>query len=445
MKKWVRYIFIFLFMFCIVEFFGFSNTYGDSINNYMFSHAIVMGEIPYLDFNMVSTPLYAFIMSLGLFLWDNYLMFALEQSLLLTIAFYLLYEVYGKKSYIALLSVCLFAFFAFNATYNFLALFFLIFLIYLEEKFPYKDYFIGFILGCAILSKQTVGVMLVIPALIFYRRDIRKILRRIVGTFIPCFIFLIYLLFQKALYPFFDLCLFGLFDFSSKNGFHFSFYFLFSILLFCIQLWITLKRKKDIKNYYLLMGVSFVIPLFDLHHFSLYIFCFVLQLLPFITKYEDYFGRLALVLSIVVSIFIFSYLSYLLKPVFSTKIPKFQYTLNSSYDYQRALDNFKFFDQFERKLILSYGSTQYMVQYDISRNHPITYFDVLMYGNYGYRGSYKMIERVKEMKDVYILVDMASYHDFSLYNQFDKVVVDYVIKHYKKVDSWRDFNVYYKN
>ena len=68
-----------------------------------------------------------------------------------------------------------------------------------------------------------------------------------------------------------------------------------------------------------------------------------------------------------------------------------------------------------------------------------------MYGNYGYRGSYKMIERVKEMKDVYILVDMASYHDFSLYNQFDKVVADYVIKHYKKVDSWRDFNVYYKN
>lgn len=245
MKKWVRYIFIFLFMFCIVEFFGFSNTYGDSVNNYMFSHAIVMGEIPYLDFNMVSTPLYAFIMSLGLFLWDNYLMFALEQSLLLTIAFYLLYEVYGKKSYIALLSVCLFAFFAFNATYNFLALFFLIFLIYLEEKFPHKDYFIGFILGCAILSKQTVGVMLVIPTLIFYRRDIRKILRRIVGTFIPCFIFLIYLLFQKALYPFFDLCLFGLFDFSSKNGFHFSFYFLFSILLFCIQLWITLKRKKE--------------------------------------------------------------------------------------------------------------------------------------------------------------------------------------------------------
>ena len=160
---------------------------------------------------------------------------------------------------------------------------------------------------------------------------------------------------------------------------------------------------------------------------------------------RDYFGRLALVLSIIVSIFIFSYLSYLLKPVFSTKIPKFQYTLNSSYDYQRALDNFKFFDKFERKLILSYGSTQYMVQYDISRDHPITYFDVLMYGNYGYRGSYKMIERVKEMKDVYILVDMASYHDFSLYNQFDKVVVDYVIKHYKKVDSWRDFNVYYKN
>lgn len=441
MKRILRYIFIFLFMFCIVEFFSFANIYGDSINNYMFSHAIAMGEIPYLDFNMVSTPLYPFFMSLGLLFWDNYLVFAIEQSILLTIVFCLLYEIYGKKSYIALLIGCLFAFFAFNATYNFFALFWLVLLIYLEEKFSTKDYLIGFVIGCAILSKQTVGIMLFLPTVLFYYRDIRKFFKRVIGVFFPCIIFLIYLLLQHALYPFFDLCFFGLFDFSSKNGFNFSFYLVFSIVLFCIQFYILCKRKKDIKNYYLLMGISFVIPLFDFHHFSLYVFCFVLQLLPLITKHEDYFGRLSLTLAIVVSIFLFCYLSYLLKPVFSTRIPKFQYTLSSNYDYQKSLATFNFFDKYPKKLILSYGS----IQYDISRDNPITYFNILMYGNYGYRGSYEMIEKIKNMKDIYILVDMTSYHDLSSYNQFDKTIVNYVIQHYTKVDSWREFDVYYKN
>ena len=32
MKKWMRYLFLFLFIFCIYEFFGFSNTYGDPLN-----------------------------------------------------------------------------------------------------------------------------------------------------------------------------------------------------------------------------------------------------------------------------------------------------------------------------------------------------------------------------------------------------------------------------
>lgn len=67
MKKCIRYLFIFIFVFCIYEFFGFLNTYGDSMNNYVFSHAIVQGEIPYLDFNILTTPLYTFVMSTGLF------------------------------------------------------------------------------------------------------------------------------------------------------------------------------------------------------------------------------------------------------------------------------------------------------------------------------------------------------------------------------------------
>lgn len=164
----------FSFCFCIYEFFGFSNTYGDSLNNYVFSHAIVQGEIPYLDFNIISTPLYAFVMSLGLFFFDNYFMFVIEQSILVTIMFYFLFELYGKKTYLLLLCICLFCFLGINATYNFMALFMLVIILYLEKKYPDKDYLIGFVIGCAILSKHTFGLFLIFPSIIYYFRDLKK-------------------------------------------------------------------------------------------------------------------------------------------------------------------------------------------------------------------------------------------------------------------------------
>lgn len=441
MKKWIRYFIIFIFVFCIYEFFGFPNMYGDPINNYMFSHAIVLNEVPYLDFNMISTPLYAFLMAIGLLVFDNYLMFVIEQSLLVTIMFYFLFSLYGRKSYLVLLVICLFAFFGINATYNFLALFFLVILLYLEKKYPEKDYLIGFIIGCSILSKHTIGLLFFLPSLFYYFKDIRKLSKRIIGTIIPCAIFFIYLLINDAVYPFINLCFLGLFDFSSKNGNGFSIYVLLSIILFLIQLFITIKKRKDIRNCYLIMGIAFMIPLFDFQHFSIYVICFVIQLLPLLQYKQDYFGILGAVCSAIVSIFIFINYCILLKPVFSTEISHFQYSLVSRFDYTKSLEAYDFFDQYENKLLLTYAS----IPYDVSRNHPITYFNILMNGNFGYDGSQQMIEKIKDMNKIYIIIDMEQYQNHSIHNQFDKTIVKYVIKHYEKVDSWRDFDVYYKN
>lgn len=441
MKKWIRYIVIFIFVFCIYEFFGFSNTYGDPINNYVFSHAIVMGEVPYLDFNMISTPLYVFFMSLGLSLWDNYLMFIIEQSILVTIMFYFLFDLYGKKSYFVLLGICLFGFLGINATYNFFALLFLVILLYLEKRYPEKDYLIGFVIGCAILSKHTLGVFLILPSIIYYFKDLKKILRRAIGVAVPCIIFVIYLLCNHALYSFVNLCFLGLFDFSRENGQPYSFFFFLSIFLFFIQFLITIKYKRDIRNSYLIMGFSFMIPLFDLHHFAIYVICFIIQILEFIHIRREYCYGLVYFLSFFYSLLLFINYYILLSPMMSSDIPKFQYTLCSRDNYLKSVEFFQFFDQYENKLILSYGAFQYRA----SRGEDISYFDFLLYGNFGYDGSEKMIQKMQKMHGVYIIVNMSSYEDNSKYSQFDKTIVKYVIDHYEKVDTWKDFVVYYKN
>ena len=441
MKKWIRYLFIFIFVFCIYEFFGFSNTYGDPLNNYAFSYAIVQGEIPYLDFNILTTPLYTFVMSIGLFFFDNYLMFVIEQSILVTIMFYFLFEIYGKKSYFLLFCICLFRFLGINATYNFMALFMLVILLYLEKKCPDKDYLIGFVIGCAVLSKHTVGVFFILPSIIYYFRDLKKLFRRAIGFMIPCLIFLIYLLYNQALYPFIDLCFLGLLDFSNENSHPFSLYFFLSILFLIIQVVITIKNKKDIRNCYLIMGFSFMIPIFDLHHLAIYVICFVLQILDFIPIKRDYFYGLVGFLSVIYSILVFIGYCSLLNPVWATDIPRFQYTLCSSEGYHNSVEFFHFFDQYQNKIVFSSN----VMQYKVSRGDSITYFDLLNNGNHGYHGSDKIIKKIENMHGVYIIVNLALYYDNDKSHPWNKTVVKHVIDSYEKVDSWKIFEVYYKN
>ena len=68
---------IFIFLFSIY----FQQSLGDIIWNYSFSHAIRLGEIPYKDFNIISTPLYSFIMSIGLFIYDDILTISIESGI----------------------------------------------------------------------------------------------------------------------------------------------------------------------------------------------------------------------------------------------------------------------------------------------------------------------------------------------------------------------------
>ena len=72
----IKYIILFIIFFSFFLFF--SSGDADVIWNYGFSHAIRIGEIPYKDFNMIITPLYPVIMSIGLFIKDSWLIFLIE-------------------------------------------------------------------------------------------------------------------------------------------------------------------------------------------------------------------------------------------------------------------------------------------------------------------------------------------------------------------------------
>ena len=445
-KKYYPYILLFIGVFIGLEFLGFTHNYGDPNANYGFSYALINGEIPYKDFNIISTPLFMFYVAIGLKVFNSYIMILIMQSLLVTIVFSFIYKLFGKKSIILLLSTVIFQFVNIIPTYNFMCFAMMVILIYLENKHNDNDYLIGVFLALAILSKQTVGFFLIIPTFIFYFKDKKKILKRFIGFIIPMFIFLIYLIITDSLYSFMDLCCFGLFDFLSNNGVGGSKVDIIglstTIICFIVQLITLIKDKKNINNYYLISGVFFTIPLFDYAHIGMYINTVIITLIPYIKLNDKYLTRLTISISLVVETLIYIMWFSTINITFNKNIKHYELLINDKKYYKAELAMYKYFDRFKDPIIISYRS----IKYNISRDRKLTYFDVPLYGNFGYGGSKKMINKIKRMHNQIFIVSMADYENKFKYSQFSKELAGYVIKTCKKIDDNKKyrFEVYYK-
>lgn len=438
-KRNGRFILAFFIILAIYLFFGFSLNYGDPLANYGFSYAISKGEIPYRDFNLISTPLFAFYSSVGLHLFNNYLTFLLEQTIIVTITFYLLYKMFGKKSYLLLVTTIFFGYFAISPTYNYFCFFMMIILLYLEKYHSSKDYLIGFFIGTAICSKHTVGSFFLLPSIIFYYKDLKRLGKRFLGCIVPCLILLLYLLLNKALFNFIDLCILGLFDFSSNNGHVKTSYFYYSIICFIVSFIILLRHKKDINNYYLLFSIMFCVPLFDINHFGLYLNSIVIMLLPYVEIKYRFYKEFVLGLSFIIMILFFK-VGCSFKIEFTRGFPRFEYNLHSSSKYRELSNKNSYLKKFSNPLLLS----SYSMQYHIMSNEAISDYDVFLYGNYGYNGSLKLIERFNKIHNRYIVIDMKDYYNKSSHCQFNKKVASYIISHSEFVESKYNYNVYYK-
>lgn len=442
-KKILKYIIIYILVFLCYQFLFHYLKEADSINSFAFGHAIRNGEIIYKDFNTITTPLYAFFVALGLCFYDSFITFVLEQSLLVTITIYFLEKIIPKKLPLFLTIFLLFFRATFYMTYNYMTLFFIVILYYLEKMHPDKDYLIGFIIGLVILSKHTIGCLLVIPLVIICFRDKKKLLKRFVGLFIPCFIFLVYLVLSNSLWDFFNLCFLGLFDFRSNNGRLFGAYFYISILLFIFMFLFIIKHKKLKYNYYLPCTFFFAYPLFDLYHFSLYIFFFILMIFSY---YDDfcakYLFKLGLILDILLlCLYTFGISSY---KFVSRNYMKYYDTLVLPYfEGSNFRPVFKFLDKYcedNNCIILNFINPYY----NISNDYGIDYFTVSLKGNHGYNGVNRLIKDLRDDKRAYIVLDARLIANRDYNGQENYEVFDYVIKTYEKIDSWKCFDVYLK-
>ena len=75
------------------------------------------------------------------------------------------------------------------------------------SKYSWSHYLIGFLLGITILTKHTVGLCLLFPSL-YYFKEKKVLLKRVVGCLIPILVFVIYLITTNSFSSFINLCIF---------------------------------------------------------------------------------------------------------------------------------------------------------------------------------------------------------------------------------------------
>ena len=436
LKKVIQYIFIFL----VILIFNLicSPVNLDEIWNYGFSNNLYRGLLPYSDFNMVIPIFYPWLMSLPFYLFSsNMLVFHITNAVLVTASLVLLEKMYQDKMWIFFL----FFFFPVNAvfpSYNFFLFILLVSLCYVEKimvpKYSWSHYLVGFLLGITILTKHTVGFFLLFPSLYYFKHK-KFLLKRVIGCLVPVSIFIIYLVISGSFSSFINLCILGLFDFSYNSEFFTIYMFFFLIILFSTIYFIK-KNPKDIINYYVLCFYSIVVPIVDLFHF-LYAFLAFLLLVCFHIK-KKYLNYPVLSIICVLA------LAFITAKDNSFNLSYYPNDINHFYmrfiNYERLQFTKKmnrFLDENKDKRIVFLSSDSYY--FKIINDEDIGYIDLINQGNLGYQGSSYLLSQIKKMEDdTLFLVNPNE----TVHNQTDPIVLEYVLKHGKKIQNIDFYEVY---
>ena len=431
-KKYYKYVLLFLFFLFVMILFSING--NDAIWNYGMAHAIRIGEIPYKDFNIISTPLYAFIMCLGLFISDTFLTYLIEQALLCTLFIYLVEKLLDKKYLLIFICFCFPIYNLLFPNYNFMVLLLLVLLLYLEKR-DSKDSIIGIILGLLILSKHTIGCFVLLFSLIS-TFNIRRSLKRLVYSFIPLSIFFIYLLFTGSLYSFIDLSLLGLFDFGTHNSSVSIISIIISLGIFIYTLVNLIKNYKNKYLYYLLSSMIFVIPICDFIH-ACYLICFFLIVI-FINNNISISNK-----KIYFNFWLYSAVIFIMNIVFNIDFIS-HITLNNGLYRFRANILDKRVSNYVSLVLEKYNSYEksYMISmtsmfFDLESNHRVTYFDIPLYGNFGYNGIEKMKSKIDKLSGSYFFIKDDGN------GQFVNVLNDYIRDNYRFIEKYQDFDIYF--
>ena len=189
------------------------------------------------------------------------------------------------------------------------------------------------------------------------------------------------------------------------------------------------------------MSCSF--PLIDYYHVSLFLALFFLVIFTDL-KININLEKYAIIFILAIGIIWMFMESKWLNGMKIINYKNFELSVFSD----KYVDNVKRLDEYllkQNKKVVYFlrGSENYF--YKIKSDGLITYFDLPNYGNYGYNGTNKIINKLKELDDVLIVIDKECYLDDRSSQQYLKEAVSYVVDNCKMVEKIGNYEIYLTN
>lgn len=478
----------------------------DEVWNYNTANAFAMGLIPYKQVSMITTPLLPMINSIFLKIVFNGIityrvLMGIVFALIVLFIYLIIRELSSKKllSYICDFFIGTLLIKKFLLDYNYLFLLISLVIAFLEirdikknENFNFNhNLCVGLLTGLAFLTKQTIGLLLIIVVIfevfIYMKKTgfdlkITKFIKligiRIFGMMIPITMFLIYLGVNGAFNDFINYAIKGVREFSNNVPYYrllnstdykiaiisrlFIIVYGSLFITFILECVKNKKMKDELMNIYILAicsipVIAIIYPISDDFHLivaSVFVLIVVAYLLIFLLNEIDKFVKIdafykkLLLIGLLFIIILISFKNAIIERNFNIKenvlvpfkhyegiyVPK--YLSNRISD---VTDKVRLYSNSGRESIIIDAEASI---YDIVLNRYKKNYDMLLIGNIGENGVEKIINEIKNSHNVYYFVKNPQY---ALNWQLPEDIVDYIRNNLKYHETVSVFDVYYKD
>lgn len=319
-------------------------------------------------------------------------------------------------------------------------------------------------------TKQNIGIYYLMGLTIFtiynYRKEIQKVVKKLFGTYAIflaiTMVWLTILIIQGEFKDFINYCFLGIGEFATN---HFNFQD-FNIVLYAIPIiafiiaWFMKKKEKlKLNDNFTKISIFFACftftslligyPIFNIYHIKLalivpIVYCiyiaeqFVVNAkelfeLNIIKKIIIGYISIALIVNIV-------YLGVTLSRGFyevNYKEPYFSmFATKEMREKINEVTNFVKLKEKNSQKVIIFSEEANIYQILLGKNYQD--FDLPLLGNWGYKGEEKVLEKIKNLEDTFILIK-----DKSATEQESKKIKDYIKENYNKTGEIADFEIYY--
>lgn len=454
------------------ELFTFANTY--KLHN---------GINLYSQNNVIDTPLFFWIGNLFLSIFgDNFFVYKIYGIIIFEVIFLLQLNILRKLKvptaratvYVLLISLPFTkTLMGSGANYNNLAILFcLLGMNFIIKKDSLHVNIIeqGIVSALIFATKQNIGIYYLMGLTIFtiynYRKEIQKVVKKLFGTYAiflaTTMLWLTVLIIQGEFKDFINYCFLGIGEFATN---HFKFQdfnialYAIPIIAFIIAWFMKNKGNLKLNDNFTKISVFFACftftslligyPIFNIYHIKLalivpIVYCiyiaeqFVVNAkelfeLNIIKKIIIGYISIALIVNIV-------YLGVTLSRGFyevNYKEPYFSmFATKEMREKINEVTNFVKLKEKNNQKVIIFSEEANIYQILLGKNYQD--FDLPLLGNWGYKGEEKVLEKIKNMEDTFILIK-----DKSATEQESKKIKDYIKGNYNKTGEIADFEIYY--